>query len=84
VGCRRGLDAVGQQGSLAAAGYPGRPGVVGAPVVRDRDHGGEGEVAGQVVAQPPDARAEVAFLIEDRDDDLYLGWSRHQAGPAGG
>jgi len=49
-----------------------RPGPVGAPVVRDRDAGGEGEGAAQVLDEALDARREVVLLVLDRHDDIYL------------
>ena len=50
----------------------GRPGPVGAPVVRDRDAGAEGKGAAQVLDQPRDARLEVVLLVLDRHDDVYI------------
>ena len=56
------------------------PGAVGASVVGDRDAGRERKAVIQEGAQPPDGRAEVAFLVADRDHDLDLRFSRNPRG----
>ena len=48
------------------------PGFIGAAVVGDRDAGGKRELLAQVKAETPDARSQIAFLVLDRDDDVYL------------
>ena len=60
-----------------------RAGVVGAPVVDDRDLGGERELAIQEGAERPHAGADPAGLVVDRYHDLDQGRCVEGAGAAG-